>query len=104
MIRQGKACALPYAQKAADLAPDNSSILDTLASALACERQFDMALSTQKRAVELAPESDSLRLNLAAIALKAGDKSLARAELTRLQALGARFKQQVEVERLLKVS
>jgi putative PEP-CTERM system TPR-repeat lipoprotein len=104
MIRQGKTGALPYAQKAAELAPDNGSILDTLASALAGEKQFDKALSTQKRAVELAPESDSLRLNLAAIALKAGDKTLARAELRRLQALGARFKQQAEVERLLKLS
>jgi hypothetical protein len=43
-------------------------------------------------------------LNLAGIALKAGDKTLARTELTRLQALGAKFKQQDEVSRLLKAS
>jgi putative PEP-CTERM system TPR-repeat lipoprotein len=104
IVKQGKAGALPYAQKAADLVPDNSSILDTLASALAAEKEFDKALSTQKRAVELAPDTDSLRLNLASIALKAGDKALARTELTRLQALGAKFKQQDEVTRLLKAS
>jgi Flp pilus assembly protein TadD len=104
IIKQGKVGALPYAQKAADLVPDNSSILDTLASAWASERQFEKALSTQKYAVELAPENDSLRLNLASIALRAGDKALARTELTRLQALGAKFKQQDEVTRLLKAS
>jgi Flp pilus assembly protein TadD len=104
IIKQGKVGALPYAQKAADLVPDNSSILDTLASAWASERQFEKALSTQKYAVELAPENDSLRLNLASIALRAGDKALARTELMRLQALGAKFKQQDEVTRLLKAS
>jgi len=101
LIAQGKDGALPLAQKASDLAPDNGAILDTLASAQAADKQMDKALATQKRAVELAPDSGELRLNLAELAIKAGDKSLARTELTRLKELGAKFNRQEEVTRLL---
>jgi cellulose synthase operon protein C len=102
MVMRGKPGAVAVAQKASDLAPENASVLDTLATALAAEKQLDRAVTTQKRAVELAPEANGLRLHLAELAAKAGDKTLARTELTRLQGLGARFNQQEEVSRLLK--
>jgi putative PEP-CTERM system TPR-repeat lipoprotein len=103
MVQSGKSGALPIAQKAADLATGNIRILvlDTLASAFAQNGQLDKALATQKQALELAPEASNLRLGLARLALKGGDKALARQELTRLKALGAKFSQQEEVTRLL---
>ena len=73
-----------------------------MASALAAEKQYDKALAAQKKAVALKPDADELRLHLADVALQSGDKALARTELTRLQSLGAKFKQQGEVTRLLK--
>jgi hypothetical protein len=43
-----------------------------------------------------------MRLALAKLLLQAGEKAKAKAELDRLAALGAGFKQQDEVARLLK--
>jgi putative PEP-CTERM system TPR-repeat lipoprotein len=102
LMMRGKPGALAYAQKAAELAPENGHVLDTLATALVAEKQFDKALVAQKRAAERTPQDESMRLRLAQIAISASDKTLARNELTRLQGLGASFKQQDEVTRLLK--
>jgi putative PEP-CTERM system TPR-repeat lipoprotein len=102
MVLSGKPGAIDFAQKAVDLRPDDGRVLDTLASALAQAGQFDKALIIQKQAVELAPGIEPLHLRLAQIAIKANDKVLARTELTRLQGLGAKFKAQDEVTRLLK--
>ena len=55
----------------------------------------------QRRAIELAPADANLKLGLAILALKAGDRALAREELLRLQKLGSAFKAQSEVTRLL---
>jgi cellulose synthase operon protein C len=94
--------AVAFAQRAVDALPDRAAIVDTLAMALASENRTKEALEVQKRAVGLAPKDDNLRLNLARIALQAGDKPLARTELEKLQALGARFELQDEVTRLMK--
>jgi putative PEP-CTERM system TPR-repeat lipoprotein len=102
LMLRGKPGALAYAQKAAELAPESGRVLDTLAVAQVAEKQFDKALLTQKRAVERAPNDEAMHLRLAQIAIQANDKALARAELTRLQGLGAKFKAQDEVARLLK--
>ncbi len=102
MVQLGQPGAIPIAQKASALVPDDPRALDTLASALAAEKQYDKALAAQKKAVALKPDADELRLHLADVALQSGDKALARTELTRLQSLGAKFKQQGEVTRLLK--
>jgi putative PEP-CTERM system TPR-repeat lipoprotein len=97
----GRPEALEYAQQAVDLAPDQPALMDTLARALAANKQLEQALAVQRRAIELAPADANLKLGLAILALKAGDRALAREELLRLQKLGSAFKAQSEVTRLL---
>ena len=101
LVSIGGAGAVEYAQRAVDLLPDRPALMDTLALALAAERQFGPALEVQKRAIELAPNDNQLRLNLAKLAVQAGDKLLARAELQRLQSLGSAFQGQAEVTKLM---
>jgi cellulose synthase operon protein C len=100
-INRGKPGAVANAQRAVDLAPSNPSMLDTLALALATEKKYADALAVQKRAVALAPNQNALRMGLARLATQAGDKTLARAELERLKALGAAYDKQDEVSKLL---
>ena len=100
LLAQNKAGALPFAERAVIEQRTNPMVLDTLAEALAAEKQFARAIEVQKEALLLAPDSDMLRLNLAKIALKANDKTLARAELDKLAARGRLFPQQDEVARL----
>ncbi len=99
---RGKPGALPLAQRAVELLPNNPALLDTLAGALAGDNQIAQALATQKKAVEIAPGDTGLRMNLARLAIKANDKALARTELERLAALGTKFPLHEEVARLLK--
>ncbi len=102
MVQNGQAkAALPYAQRAVQLAPDTAALQDTLAMTLAANMQLDQALVVQKKAVEMVPGDNLLRLNLARLAIQAGDKTLARTELDRLKALGPSFAGQAEVTRLL---
>ena len=100
-MQMNKPGALDHAKRAAELAPNQAPILDTLASALLQAGQSAPALTAQRQAIQLAPQDQMLRLNLARIAVKAGDKATARTELERLKALGAGFPQQDEVGRLL---
>ncbi len=97
----GKKGGIEFAQRAVNLIPDSPPLMDTLAFALASEGHTARALEVQKRAVELAPKDDVLRLGLARLALKAGDKALAKRELVQLQQLGEKFASQPEVSRLL---
>ena len=101
LVTTGGPGGLGFAQRAADVAPDEPPVLDTLALALAADKQVPAALEVQRRAVELAPEAKQLRLNYAKLAIQAGDKALARQELLQLQKLGAAFPAQDEVARLL---
>ena len=93
--------AIFYAQRALDLAPDQPELMDTLAFALAADKQVGAALDMQKRATELAPENHGLRLGLARLALQSGDKRLAREELQKLSQLGTAFAAQEEVKKLM---
>jgi putative PEP-CTERM system TPR-repeat lipoprotein len=102
LVVRGQPGAVAHAQKATELMPENPALMDTLAMALAADKQFDKALALQKRVVDLAPQQHALRLNLAKIAIQAGDKPLARKELEKLQALGRTFPFQDEVANLLK--
>jgi len=102
MATRGRPGAVAMAQRAMGAAPGNALLMDTYALALASEKQLDKALTTQKQAVELLPGEPSLRLNLARLALQAGDKGLARTELQKLKDLGAKFTQQDEVDKLMK--
>lgn len=102
LLTQRKPGALGYAEKANALVADQPAYLDTLAMALAEDKQLPKALVTQKRAVELQPDNPSIRLNLARLYLQSGDKPLAKAELDRLSALGDRFGGQPQVTELRK--
>lgn len=100
LVQNGGKDAVSYAQRALDLAPDQPELMDTLALALAADKQVGAALDMQKRAIDLAPENHGLRLGLARLALQSGDKRLAREELQKLSQLGTAFAGQEEVKRL----
>ena len=102
LSKTGKAGAVDFAQRAVNLRPDSAPLLDTLAAALAAEGKPADALDVQRRAVELSPKDELLRLGLARIALLVGDKDLARKELQRLDSLGAAFPERAEVTQLMK--
>lgn len=97
----GQKDALKYAEQANALSPGQAAFMDTLAEILVKEGQLDRALKIQTQAVALEPNIAQHRLHLAAYLLKAGKKADAKAELQKLQALGERFPQQVEVSKLL---
>ena len=103
MVEQGKPGAVEYAEKANTLLPGRAVLLDTLALALAGENKMPRALQVQTQAISLDPENPALKLNLAKLYLKAGDKALAKAELEKLVKLGEKFPGQPEVSRLLKL-
>ena len=104
LARQGKPGGVAFAERANQLEPERGDLLDTLAMAQLAENQAAKAFETQKLAVEKAPSRPEIRLNLARMALKRGDKPLARQELLRLAELGDNFSQQAEVNQLLKAS
>ena len=99
---QKREAALGYAEKANTVAPDQPAIMDTLAMILADRKDFSRAIELQTRALALAPDNAGLRLNLAKIYLKAGNKAQARAELQTLAKLGDQFSAQAEVTDLLR--
>lgn len=94
--------ALSFAEKAAALAPDNASILDTLGGLLVEKGDTTRGIEMLRKAVTLAPERPELRLNFAKGLLAGGDKASARKELQELSRLGDKFPAQAEVERLVK--
>jgi cellulose synthase operon protein C len=101
MLKQGKAGALEYADRASALMPDNATVMDTLAMALLAEGNASRALATQRETVARSPGVAVFELHLAQILLETGDRSEARAILTRLSRLGGRFDRQDEVRALL---
>lgn len=102
MVQQNKPGALAMAEKANQVLPGRAPLLDTLASALAAENQMPRAIETQKKAIAANPRDGSLRLSLARLYLKSGDKAAARTELLSLAKLGSAFGGQAEVDELLK--
>lgn len=101
-MQQDKPGALALAQKANSLAPDQPALMDTLALALAKDKQIDKAIELQKKAVALQPQNNALRLTLAKLLLQSGDKVGARTELEALAKLGEGFRDRAEVDQLLK--
>jgi predicted Zn-dependent protease len=102
MVTAGKPGALALAEKANKQMPGNPALLDTLAAALAAENQLAKAIEVQKSAIARSPKSASLKLNLAKLLIKSGDKTYARAELEDLAKLGDKFSGHSEVTALLK--
>jgi putative PEP-CTERM system TPR-repeat lipoprotein len=101
-MQQDKPGALALAQKANTLVPNQPALMDTLALALARDKQFDKALELQKKAVAMQPQNNALRLTLAKLLLQSGDKAGARSELDALAKLGDTFRDRAEVDQLLK--
>ena len=102
MVKLQKPGALAYAERADKVQPNTPALMDTLATALASEKQIDRALEVQKKALALAPTNPVLKLNLARLYIEAGNKSAARAELETIVKLGDNFVGQAEVGRLIK--
>ena len=104
LLQQGKTGALPFAERANQLAPDQAAFMDTLAAALADDGQLAKAVDLQRKALAKATEAaaPAYRLRLAKLLLKAGDQAKARTELETLKALGDKFPGQDEVTALLK--
>jgi cellulose synthase operon protein C len=100
MSLRGAKGAVEMAQRALALAPGSAPVLDTLASALAAEGQFDKAVEVQKQALAAMPERQNYRFNLAKIYAKAGRQADALAELDALAKLGDKLGFQPEVAAL----
>ncbi|ATE59090.1 XrtA/PEP-CTERM system TPR-repeat protein PrsT [Thauera sinica] len=73
--------ALEYGEHALKLAPDNAAVLDTVGVIQIDEGQAEKGLANLTRAVSLAPDTLSLRLNLAKAYAKLGRAADARKEL-----------------------
>lgn len=101
--KQGKfAPALVEAEKADKAAPGQPALMDTLATVLGANKQVARALEIQKQVVEMAPASNSYRLNLAKLHALAGDKTSAIAELKNLDKQGKKnYPEKAEVTKLL---
>jgi putative PEP-CTERM system TPR-repeat lipoprotein len=94
--------ATAMAERANQLLPGRPALMDTLAAALAADNQTQRAIDLQQKAIARAPEEASLKLTLAKIYLKAGDRPKARTQLENLAKLGDKFSAQGEVVELLK--
>ena len=101
-LQAGQPGALAYAERAVAAAPNLPALLDTLALALAADKQAGKAIELQLRALAMRPADPFMRLNLARFYAQAGEKRKAKAELDRLEALGERFSKQGEVAALSK--
>ena len=101
LATQHKPGATAMAERALALQPNRASLLDTLALAQESENQLPQAIQTQKRAAELDARSPMLRLRLAQLLVKQGDRSAARKELEALAKLGNAFSGQPQVTAML---
>lgn len=92
--------AVAMAEAAVKRAPARAELLDTLSLAYASENQTAAAVEWQRKAVELAPQDGRMRLRLASLYLRVGDKARAGAELDLLARLGSGFAGHKEVAHL----
>lgn len=98
----GRAAATGYAEKALALAPAYAEAMDTLAMLLSAKGDYAKALAWETKALSLQPQNGLMKLNLAKIHARGGNKDQARAELAQLAKLGDAFPAQADVTRLLK--
>jgi putative PEP-CTERM system TPR-repeat lipoprotein len=94
--------AVPYAEKALELAPNQPAFMDTLAVLLSDMGDYAKAAKLQADAIKLQPDNPVFKLNLAKIHIKGGNKELAKKELDELAKLGGQFVGQTEVADMLK--
>ncbi len=101
LVKAGKPGALPFAEKANEIQPNQPLLMDTLALALAADKRVDQAMELQKKALALAPASNTLRLTMARLHIQAGQKPQARELLEALAKFGDKLPEQGEVKSLL---
>jgi predicted Zn-dependent protease len=77
----GDAKAISYAERAAKLAPQSASVLDTLGTLLVRQGETNRGLEYLSKARELAPTRFDLRLSYARALVISGQKDAARKEL-----------------------
>lgn len=94
--------ALDYAETANKLAPDQPPIMDTLGVLLVEQGATERGVELLRKASTQAPETPTIRFNLAKGLLKAGQKDAAKKELEELAKLGDKFPAQTEVSQMLK--
>lgn len=83
--------AVANAEKALALAPGSPPIMDTLALALAAQKQYPRAIELLKQAVVTGNDPDYFRLNLAKVLAASGDKAQALELAKLLESRGDRF-------------
>ena len=93
--------AMALAQRADRLAPDNPSVLDTMAMVQLAGGDTTQATRTIERALEQAPEQPSILYHSAVIANASGDKARARSTLQALLGSGQDFPESTQAEELL---
>ena len=101
-MKLNKPGGLALAEKAVQIAPKQPAFLDTLSSVLEADNKLPRAIEVQVQALELQPQNHDLRMRLAKLYLKAGDKRLAAVELNRLATSGKQYGNQAEVQLLLR--
>lgn len=74
--------------------------MDTQAMLMAEQGDTEGATALLRKALEIAPQAATVRLNLAKVLIRAGRKDAARVELDALAKLGDKFSEQAEVRRL----
>ena len=94
--------AIEYAEKANKLTPEQPQYMDTLGVLLVDKGDKVQGITLLKKALALAPQLATIRLNLAKALLKNGEKAEARKELDELAKMGDKFPAQKEVEKLIK--
>ena len=93
--------ALQHAQRANELVADQPAFMDTLAVILSARGEHEKAIALQRKAVELLPSSQGLKLSLAKTYLAAGDKPKARTQLETLAKLDEKDPVRAEAQALL---
>ena len=101
LVKASKAGAIPYAEQANILQPNQPALMDTMAMALAADKRIDQALELQKKALALAPDSNVIKLGLARLYVQSGQKAAARDLLEPLSKLGETFADHAEVKSLV---
>lgn len=100
--KQSRPEALGFAEKAVSIDPNNPGYLDTLAAILEGDSQLKRAIEVQRKAVELLPSNPVLRLRLAKLFAKAGDKQSARVNLEELLQFKDPFPGDSEIQPLMR--
>ncbi len=84
LLKAGKAGAVDYAQRAVQVRDDVDEFWDTLSMAQMAANEPARALEASRRAVQLNPSAQAVRLHLAQAMLATGDKAGAKTELSKI--------------------